>query len=413
MNHSLTNRQIWLWRLAIYFIFALPGFTISSWVSRTPAIRDALEATTSQMGWIILGMSIGAIVGLMSASHLIAYKGGRFVMITGLFINAVGLLVVGVASTVFANSILLFAGLAVFGFGHGICDVAMNVEGTAVEKAAKKSLLTGFHAAFSLGTLLGSLGGTGAVKIGMSVPIHLSIAVAILLLTTLFVYRLVPAGTAKEAGHSKVPSMSTRERLAIWKERRTLLIGIIVLGMAFTEGSANDWLPLLMVDGYDVTPAMGSFSFVVFVTAMTLCRIVGGKLLDRFGRVVILRASAISAIIGLLLVIFGHNHVIAIVGIVFWGFGAACGFPVGLSAAGDDPRGVAARVGAVSTVGYIAFLVGPPLLGLIGESVGLLRALIVVLITVAVAGLLSQAAKPLGMQTRKANDPNSNFESFS
>ncbi|RKP48958.1 MFS transporter [Cohnella endophytica] len=413
MNRSLTNRQIWHWRIAIYFIFALPGFTIASWVSRTPAIRDALGATTSQMGWIILGMSIGAIVGLTSASHLIAHKGGRFVMMTGLSINAVGLLAVGICGTLLTNSMMLFVGLAVFGFGHGICDVAMNVEGTAVEKVAQKSLLTGFHAAFSVGTLLGSLAGTGAVRIGISVPIHLAIAVAVLLFTTLYVYRLVPAGTAKEAGDSKVKSMNVKERMAIWKERRTILVGIIVLGMAFAEGSANDWLPLLMVDGYKVTPAMGSFSFGVFVAAMTLCRAVGGKLLDRFGRVVILRASAISAIIGLLLVIFGHNHVVAIVGIVFWGVGAACGFPVGLSAAGDDPRGVAARVGAVSTVGYIAFLVGPPVLGLIGQSVGLLRALIVVLIAVVVAGLLSQAAKPLGAQTRKANDQKTKFESIS
>lgn len=413
MNRSLTNRQIRLWRIAIYFIFALPGFTISSWVSRTPAIRDALEATTSQMGWIILGMSIGAIVGLTIASHLIAHKGCRFVMMTGLSINAVGLLVVGIGATLLTNSIMVFGGLAVFGFGHGMCDVAMNVEGTAVEKVAKKSLLTGFHAAFSVGTLLGSLAGTGAVKLGISVPIHLALAVAVLLFTSLYVYRLVPAGTAKESSDSKVPSMTVRERMAIWKERRTILVGIIVLGMAFAEGSANDWLPLLMVDGYNVTPVMGSFSFGVFVAAMTLCRAVGGTLLDRFGRVVILRASAISAIIGLLLVIFGHNYVIAIVGIVFWGFGAACGFPVGLSAAGDDPRGVAARVGAVSTVGYMAFLVGPPVLGLIGQSVGLLRALIVVLITVVVAGLLSQAAKPLGVQTRKANEQKTKFESIS
>jgi len=401
MNHSLSGRQIHLWRIAIYFIFALPGFTIASWVSRTPTIRDALGATTAQMGWIIFGLAAGSIIGLLSASHLIANKGGRFVMVAGLAVSSVGLVVVGIGGSWLCSGITVFLGLAVFGFGNGICDVAMNVEGTAVERATQKSLLTGFHAAFSVGTLLGAMAGSAAIKAGISVPVHMALAVAVTVLSILYLYRLVPAGTGKETdGDSTDSPMSARERMAVWKERRTVLIGIIVLGMAFAEGSANDWLPLVMVDGYKVTPATGSFAFGLFVAAMTLGRAAGGLLLDRFGRVIVLRASALFAITGLLIVILGQSYAVATVGIVLWGLGAAFGFPVGLSAAGDDPRGVAARVGAVSTAGYLAFLVGPPFLGILGESVGLLRALIVVLIAVTVAGLLSQAAKPIGQHNK-------------
>ncbi|MFB9756323.1 MFS transporter [Paenibacillus hodogayensis] len=401
MNRSLNSRQIQLWRIAIYFIFALPGFAIASWVSRTPNIRDALGATTAQMGWIIFGLAVGAIIGLLVASHLIANRGGRFVMIAGLVVSSVGLIVVGLAGTWLTSGIILFLGLAVFGFGNGICDVAMNVEGTAVERAAQKSLLTGFHATFSLGTLLGAMTGSAAIKAGVSVTVHMMLAVIVIILSILFLYRLVPAGTGQENDDdSNDPPMSARERMAIWKERRTVLIGIIVLGMAFAEGSANDWLPLIMVDGYKVTPAIGSFAFGLFVAAMTIGRAAGGMLLDRFGRVAVLRASALFAIAGLLLVIAGLNYGVAYIGIVLWGLGAAFGFPVGLSAAGDDPRGVAARVGAVSTVGYLAFLVGPPVLGIIGESVGLLRALIFVLIAVTIAGLLSQAARPIAQDNK-------------
>ncbi|TVY02046.1 MFS transporter [Cohnella terricola] len=396
MNQPLNPRQIHLWRIAIYIIFALPGFAIASWVSRTPTIRDALGATTAQMGWIIFGLAVGSIIGLLSASHLIAHKGGRYVMMTGMAVSSIGLIVVGIGGAWVTNGVTVFLGLAVFGYGNGICDVAMNVEGTAVERAARKSILTGFHAAFSVGTLLGAMAGSAAIKIGISVPVHMALAVAVIALIIPYVYRLVPAGTGKETGGDSIePPMSARERMAVWKERRTVLIGIIVLGMAFAEGSANDWLPLVMVDGYEVTPAMGSFAFGLFVAAMTIGRAAGGMLLNRFGRVIVLRASALFAIAGLLIVIFGQSYEVAIIGVALWGIGAAFGFPVGLSAAGDDPRGVAARVGAVSTAGYLAFLVGPPILGIIGESVGLLRALIVVLIAVAIAGLLSQAAKPI------------------
>ncbi|MFF2597109.1 MFS transporter [Priestia megaterium] len=397
MNYSLDRQQIKLWRLSIYFIFALPGFSMASWVSRTPTIRDALGATTAQMGWIIFGMAVGSIVGLMSASHLIAHKGGRFVMVTGLVISSIGLIIVGVGGSWIINSIIVFLGLAIFGFGNGICDVAMNVEGTAVEGVTKKSLLTGFHAAFSVGTLFGAIVGSVATKSGVPVPLHLTFVSVVIVLSIIFLSRFVPLGTGKEDNSdSNGTSMSARERMAVWKEPRTILISIIVLGMAFAEGSANDWLPLIMVDGYNVTPTMGSFAFGLFVAAMTVGRAIGGLLLDRLGRVLVLRISALLAIVGLLIVIFGGSYTFATIGIVLWGLGAAFGFPVGLSAAGDDPRGVAARVSAVATAGYLAFLVGPPFLGFVGEMIGLLRALIVVLITVTIAGLLSQAAKPIG-----------------
>ncbi|OPH58120.1 hypothetical protein BC351_24565 [Paenibacillus ferrarius] len=413
MDHSLNTRQIHIWRIAVYFIFALPGFTIASWVSRTPTIRDALGATTAQMGWIIFGLAAGSIIGLLCASHLIAHKGGRYVIVTGLLVSSIGLVIVGVGGSWLTSGIAVFLGLAVFGFGNGICDVAMNVEGTAVERAAQKSLLTGFHAAFSVGTLLGSMAGSAAIKVGISVPVHMALAVAITVLSVIYLYKLVPEGTGKENSRDSIdPPMSARERVAVWKERRTVLIGIVVLGMAFAEGSANDWLPLIMVDGYKVTPAIGSFTFGLFVAAMTIGRAAGGMLLDRFGRVIVLRASALSAIAGLLIVILGQSYTFAAVGIVLWGLGAAFGFPVGLSAAGDDPRGVAARVGAVSTAGYLAFLVGPPFLGILGESFGLLRALIVVLIAVSVAGLLSQAAKPIGKHTAKSREQEKRSESF-
>lgn len=389
-------RQIGAWRNTIYYVFALTGFAFATWVSRTPAIRDELGASTNEMGWIIFGLAMGSIVGLLSAGPLIAAKGARFVMRNGLTLTTVGIAVVGIGASALPYAAVVFGGLLVFGIGFGACDVAMNVEGTEVERLTGKAILTGFHAAYSVGTLLGALTGFGATKAGIPVPVHLMIVAGLLLASALFAFRAVPAGTGQERGSgSVVPPMSAKERLAVWREPRTLLLGIIILGMSFAEGSANDWLPLIMVDGYHATPGTGTFVYGVFVAAMTIVRAAGGMLLDRFGRVAVLRTSAASAFVGLVIVIWGQNVPVAAVGVVLWGFGAAFGFPVALSAAGDDPRGVAARVSAVATAGYLASLVGPPILGVLGESVGLLRALIFVLVGITAAGLMSQAARPL------------------
>jgi fucose permease len=188
-------------------------------------------------------------------------------------------------------------------------------------------------------------------------------------------------------------SSGWRSRLSVWTTPGTVLIGLIVLGMATAEGSANDWLALAMVDGHGLSNSAGAVVFFVFVTAMTVARVAGSPLLDRFGRVLMLRLSAAAAVVGLTLVIVAPAPWAAVVGVVLWGLGSALGFPVGLSAAADDSRHAAARVSAVATIGYVAFLAMPPLIGFLGEHLGLLNGLWVVLVLIVVAGVASGAAR--------------------
>jgi fucose permease len=185
--------------------------------------------------------------------------------------------------------------------------------------------------------------------------------------------------------------------LAAWREPRTLLVGLLVLGFAFTEGSANDWIAIAVVDGYGSGEAVGAVAFGFFVSAMTIGRLVGGSALERFGRVAVLRATAAIALAGLLLVALGGSTPVALCGALLWGVGASLGFPVGMSAAADDPARAAARVSVVSSIGYTAFLAGPPLIGLLAEHAGILRALFVVLGALVLGLLASGATRPLAL----------------
>ncbi|MFS0725992.1 MFS transporter [Paenibacillus sp. 1P07SE] len=391
---SIQSVNIARWRLAIFLLFALPGLSFSTWVSRTPVIRDLLDVSTAQMGWIIFGLAAGSMIGLSFAGHVVARRGARFVIVTCGLLFTAGLGAVGIAAT-YTSVPAVFISLLFFGLGYGMAEVALNVEGAALERTTGKTLMPALHAGFSAGTLLGAGIGSGADALEITVLLHLSgMAVLITVIVVAFC-RYLPSATGRdgEDGEDDIP-MTMAERFAIWKERRLLLLGLIVLGMAFAEGSASDWLPIMMVDGYGVESAMGSSIYALFVGAMLVSRLSGGYFLDRFGRVPVLRATAVLAIIGLLLVIFGQHYLVAAVGVVFWGLGAALGFPVGMSAAADVKRGAAARVSAIATIGYLAFLAGPPFLGLLGEHFGLLRAMLVVLVFVVLSALLSQAAKP-------------------
>ena len=177
-----------------------------------------------------------------------------------------------------------------------------------------------------------------------------------------------------------------------WSEPRTLLIGVMVLAAAFTEGTANDWMAVAFVDGHDVDKALGVLALAVFLTFMTAGRVLGAGLLDRYGRVPVLRVLFASAIVGCLLVVFGNTW-LAFIGCAIWGVGASLGFPVGMSAAADDPERAAMRLSVVATIGYTAFLAGPPLLGFLGDHFGILNALLAVGAISALAILIVPVAK--------------------
>ena len=138
-----------------------------------------------------------------------------------------------------------------------------------------------------------------------------------------------------------------------------------------------------MVDGFTTAEAIGALAFGVFVAAMTTMRWFGGALLDRRGRVVVLRLCAVLSLVGLVVFALAGPLWLALVGVVAWGAGAAFGFPVGLSAAADDPKRAPARVSVVATIGYSAFLAGPPLIGLLAQHVGYRHALLVVIVPIA------------------------------
>jgi len=439
---GLTRAQIVGWRNAVFVIFSLCGLGLASWVSRTPAIRDSLHATTAEMGWIVFALAAGSIVGLVLSSHVLAIFGSVRTIACALISAALGIALTGIGATLFSTPLVVVIGLAIFGAGTGMCDVAMNVEGAANERVLARTVMPLFHAAFSGGTVVGA--GLGALAELRQVPIavHLGVVAAVLVAGVLISVRKLqphpeapatpgadspgadsqgadshranPHGANSQRADARAvdsqransgPTSNWRSRLSIWRERRTLLIGLIVLGMAFAEGSANDWLALAMVDGHHVKNAIGAFVFGVFVTAMTVGRIGGVVLLDKFGRVPVLRVSAALAAVGLLIVIFVPSALVAVLGVILWGLGSALGFPVGMSAAADDPKVAAARVSAVATIGYFAFLVGPPSIGFLGGHIGLLRALLLVLILVAVAGVTSGAARePQGASARATTE---------
>jgi fucose permease len=381
------------WRNALFVIFASCGISISSIAARIPTISLALSLTTAEVGLLLSAMAVGSIIGLVASGHLVANIGARRTIVLAYTVLAVALSVAGFGIAMFGSFGLSFGALIVVGGSMGTCDVAMNVSGAANERTIGRTVMPIYHAFFSIGTVVGA--GLGSLAEALHIPLELHVtALAILTLAAVIVVsRFLMSETAVAAGEEPHPASTWRTRLAIWRDPRTILIGLVVLGFAFTEGSSNDWLAYSMVHGHGTNRAIGAAVYGVYVTAMTVGRLAGVRVLDRFGRVPVLRATAVLAAVGLLLFIFVPVFWIDMVGVVFWGLGASLGFPVGMSAAADDPRRAAARVSAVASIGYLAFLVGPPTIGFLGNQFGILNGLLLVLLLVAMSGTVSFAAR--------------------
>ena len=394
-----TPRDIRAATWATYAAFIGSGFGMSSWATRIPQVRDGLDLTPSRLGMVLLAIAVGSIVALVGSGQIVARFGSRRT-VTAMAV-LFGLALTGVAFGYNVGVWPVVVGLFFFGFANGAWDVAMNVQGAIVERRLGKAIMPRFHAGYSVGTVAGALIGAAAIALGVPVAVHLIVAgLTIATIVVVSVRAFVPDDSADEAaadpaGEKPGSDAGWRRTLATWREPRTLLVGVFVLAFAFAEGAGIDWIGVAVIDDYGAPATVGTLTFAAFLAAMTAGRWFGPAVLDRYGRVPVLRVLAVVSLAGLALFVFGGTTLVAFIGAVFWGLGASLGFPVGMSAAADDPKRAPARVSVVASIGYCAFLGGPPLIGFLGDHVTVQRGLIAVAVLLGLALAVANGIRPL------------------
>jgi MFS family permease len=377
---------------ATFVVFGINGFVFASWAARIPAVTETLHLTSGQMGTLLLCIAVGSLLALPTAGLVVGKIGTANAVRAGGLVSAMA--GVGIALSLSTESVPGTAiALFFFGIGVGLWDVSQNIEGADVEHKLRRTIMPQFHAAFSGGAFVGALIGAGLSTIGVGLPLHLLVIAGVVVVVVLVAPRYFLPHLAHALPVEGEPKAVKGP--SAWRDSRTLLIGVVVLGATLTEGAGNDWIAKATVDGLDSSESTGALMFALFVLAMTAMRLFGGRVIDIYGRVVVLRASMAAAAAGLCLFVLAGNIWLAGVGAALWGVGAALAFPMGMSAAADDPKHAAARVSVVSTLGYVSFLAGPPLLGYLGDLTGIHLALLAILAPILVALLLAGAARPL------------------
>ena len=367
---------------ATYAAFIATGFAFASWASEIPQVRDHLRLGSAELGLVLLSIAAGSVISLPLAGPVVGRIGSRRTVQVMAALNGVALTAIGLGYL--AGVVPVVVGLFFFGFAQGAWDVAMNVQGAIVERRLGRAIMPRFHAGFSIGTVAGALSGAGLRALHVPVTAHL-VAVGVLVVAVApFAVRGFVPDTEAPADQDDL-SPARRSALAAWREPRTLLVGLFVLAFAFAEGTGNDWTSVALIDGYGTSQVVGILGFATFLASMTAGRWFGPGLLDRHGRVVVTRVMAVASVAGLLLFVFGGHPGLAFAGAVLWGAGLSLGFPVGMSAGADEPAYAASRVSVIASIGYVAFLGGPPLIGFLGQNFGVLHALTAVAVLLAMA----------------------------
>lgn len=372
-------------RIALTVFFALDGFLFAGWVVRIPAIKEQTGASASDLGLALLGVSAGAVVTMTLTGRLCRRYGSPAVTVCSAVLLSLSMALPPLTHSALALGLVLL----VFGAAYGGINVAMNSAAVDLVAALRRPVMPGFHAAFSLGGMVGA-GLGGLVAGGLSPTVHLlaltatGLAVTALAAPALLAHR-TPASEASPGGTSAPARLTGRTR------RLVVLFGVIALCTAYGEGAMADWSALHLEQDLHAHPGVAAAGYSLFALAMTAGRLSGTLLLERLGQTRTLVLGGATAAAGMLLGALAPTVWAALAGFAVAGLGLANIFPVAVGRAGAlaGPAGVA----AASTLGYGGMLLGPPAIGFLADWFSLPAALTTVALLAGGAAVIAYAAR--------------------
>lgn len=376
-------------RVAIAVAFFVNGAAFANWVPRIPQVKGELGLSDGALGGALLGVGLGALAGSVLAGVLVSRYGSRRVTLAASAALCASIPLPALAPAWLA----LVAALVVVGLVDAVMDVAMNAHGVVVERGYGRSILNGFHAAWSLGAVTGALAGSVAAGAGIRPALHL--AGSGLVLGTL----------ALVAGRWLLPTVSDRDRREpggrlAWPTRGVGLLGLLALCAALLESAPADWSAVYLAEDLGVSPGVAGAAYGAFSVTMLIGRLYGDAVVTRWGPVTTTRTGAALAGAGLACGLALGHPAAAVVGFALVGLGVCAVFPAAFGAAGHLPGlPSGAGIATVSLIARMGFLVGPPMIGAVSELTSLRLALLIPVLAAIAVGLLAPILARPGQPT--------------
>jgi MFS family permease len=350
-------------------VFLLYGIILGTWTSRIPAIKAHLQLSDARLSFGLLSFAGGAIVGMQVAGWLVDRLGARAVLMPAVFLDAAALV-----APAYANSLwLLVVALLVFGVLHGTLNVAMNVNAVQVQQALGRPIISSCHAIYSIGGFVGAAtGGLFAYEAAgaRATFVSVGVVVAVAAVAVTRSMPMAPAGAAPAGA-------ALREAGGPARVSGVAFLGVLAFCCLVGEGAAADWSAVYLRDSLGTSAGYAASAYACFAVMMTAGRLVGDRLVLRYGAADVARAGGTLAAVGLALCLLVSAPVAGVVGFGCLGAGLSSIAPQVFAAAGNrNPGHAGAAIGRVAGLGFIGFVVGPVVIGAVASLVGLAWALV-------------------------------------
>jgi len=375
-------------RRAIAVVFFVNGATFASWLPRLPELQERLDVSDAALGLTLVGSGVGGLVASAWSGWLVDRRGSRGVTVATSVALSLVLPLLAVAPVAAA----MFGVLVLLGGLDGLTDVAMNAQAVAVQRRVGRSILSRFHALWSLGAVIGGLVASRAAAAGVRMGTQLAVTAVVLAVTTLVSGRALLASDPAQRPYAAGRDARRSERLP--------LVALFMVGaaVALAELPPNEWAALFMLDRFDLSAGAAALGFVATAGGMLLGRLGGDHIADRFGVERTRRLGAATSTMGVVAAATLPNAVLAWIGLLVAGLGLATLFPLVFLSASELTRGSHRGMAAFSSGARLGFLVASPLVGAIAARAGVATGVLVVAGCAGLAISLVKLPRPIVAQ---------------
>lgn len=346
-------------RIAAFVYFFLSGFGYSTWASRIPAIQQQLHINEAQLGAALLAAPIGVLVTVPFTSNLLNKYSSKSIMICGAIFYNLMLALLAFTTHLWQLWLLLFG----FGSSRNLLNLSMNAQGVEVQRLYEDSIITSFHAVWSMAGFAGAAVGYLFVVSGFSLATHfISVSIAMVILSFIFYPNI----------YYTRQHVLQQKKFFVLPDKYLLVFALIAFASMACENVMYDWSAIYFRKAVLAPKETATAAFVLYMVCMTTGRFFGDKIVPKLGIVTILRYSGIFIFTGLLLSGLFPYKVSAAIGFILTGFGVSCIIPLVFSLAGKSTTmSSGTAIASVSTISYFGFLVVPPAVGFIAQAIGL------------------------------------------
>ena len=349
-------------------MFFVNGATLSSWTPRLPEVQADLGISDAALGLTLVGMGLGGLAASLFSGWLVDRRGSRTMTMTTSAAMSLWLPLLGVAAT----AVLVFATLLVLGALDGLTDVAMNSQAVELQRSVGRSIITRFHALWSLGAVTGGITASRVAAAGISLRVQLLVTGGVLVVMTLVASRfLLPDRHRQRAADDETPSPAPGRRLLV-------MLFLVGMAIALAELPPNDWSALLMTDRFDLSAGQAGLGYVAVAAGMLVGRVVGDHTTDRLGLEPTRRGGAALAAVGVLVAATAPHPLLAGCGLFVAGLGLSSLFPLLFRAASELTHGSHSGMASFSSGARLGFLLASPLMGLVADATSVAVAMVLV-----------------------------------